>query len=602
MTNTKKTEASFSDFNLSPEIMKALADLKFEVPTPIQLMTIPKLMAEGSKDLIGLASTGTGKTAAFAIPALERIDGDDKSIQVLVMSPTRELAQQVGREFELLAKYTNKRVVVINGGASYIKQKSELRRGVQICVATPGRLIDLIDQGILVLSKVHTVVLDEADEMISMGFREHIEKILEQIPSKQTWLFSATMDQQIRRVAQKYLTTPHMVQLNTDQGLSPLIESFYFLVKNENKVTALQRLLLKNPDFYGLIFCQTKAEVADVEGELRARGLAIESLHGDKKQSEREVVLRKLKERQISAVVATDVAARGLDVKDLTHVVNYNLPWEAESFVHRSGRTGRNGQKGTTWSFISPSQQQQLRNFQKQLGFQWTKGTIPSLTESLSERIQSNVQNFVTQAQEESVQYKLDKFFERVQASPMMETLLALEPKQLIRAFFLQAFPEILERDYAVEYEPRPQTDRFSSRPSEGGRGGRGGDYGRSRRDGPTREYGPRRDGPSREYGPRREGSAPRAEGGYRRDSGAAPRATPPRGEAPRFEGGGSRRDSSRFEEAPSTPRDSERRSRPIPTASAGTEGRRRLTPSSKQSFTRSTTAPRAKEETRKRF
>lgn len=494
--------------------MKALADLKFEQPTPIQQMTIPKLMAEGSKDLIGLASTGTGKTAAFAIPALERIDGSDRSIQVLVMSPTRELAQQVGREFDVLGKYTDKKVVVINGGASYIKQKNDLRRGAQVCVATPGRLIDLIKQGVLNLANVHTVVLDEADEMISMGFREHIESILDQIPTKQTWLFSATMDQQIRRVAQKYLTTPHMVQLNSDQGLSPLIESFYFLVKNENKVTALQRLILKNPNFYGLIFCQTKAEVADVEGELRARGLAIESLHGDKKQSEREVVLRKLKARQISAVVATDVAARGLDVKDLTHVVNYNLPWEAESFVHRSGRTGRNGQKGTTWSFISPSQQQQLRNFQRQLGFQWTKGTIPSLTESLTERIQVHIQGFIDQAQSPEIQPKLEKFFERVQDSAMMETLQSMEPKELIRIFFLQAFPEILERDYGVEYEARPQNDRYSPRSSAGGESGRyggggaggrrggggGGDYGRRpRAAGPTEGRTPYAGGPSRD-------------------------------------------------------------------------------------------------------
>lgn len=504
MNTDSKNPVTFKDFNLSEEILKALGDLNFEIPTPIQEKTIPKLMEKGAKDLIGLASTGTGKTAAFAIPALERIDGNDKSIQVLVMSPTRELAQQVGREFELLGKYTNKKVVVINGGASYTKQKSELRRGVQICVATPGRLIDLINQGVLNLAKVHTVVLDEADEMISMGFREHIENILDRIPTKQTWLFSATMDQQIQRVAQKYLTKPHMVELNTDNGLSPLIDSFYFLVKNENKVTALQRLLLKHPEFYGLIFCQTKAEVAEVESELRAKGLSIESLHGDKKQAEREVVLRKLKAKQISAVVATDVAARGLDVKDLTHVVNYNLPWESESFVHRSGRTGRNGQRGTTWSFISPSQQSQLRSFQKRLGFEWQKGTIPALTDTLAERIQDNVKGLIEKAQVEATQFKLNKFFEKFNDTPMMENLLAMDPKELIRTFFLQAFPEILERDFSVEYEPRPQREGsyeggasrggYYRNDRRGGRSGGGGGYRRSADSGSSGGGGYRRD------------------------------------------------------------------------------------------------------------
>lgn len=458
----------FKDLNISPEILQSLAEMNFSEPTPIQSKTLPKLLNPEKQDLIGLASTGTGKTAAFGIPALEKVDSANRAIQVLVMSPTRELAQQVGKEISSLGKYTSKKVVVLNGGASYLKQKSQLREGAQICVATPGRLLDLIKQGVVNLSGVHTVVLDEADEMISMGFRDAIEEILGKIPNKQTWLFSATMNQQISRVASRYLKNPLQVSLNQDQGLSPLIENVYFLVKDENKILAIQRLLMKHPEFYGLIFCQTKAEVSEVELKLRERGLAIESLHGDKRQNEREHVLRRLKMRQIKAVVATDVAARGLDVKDLTHVVNFNLPWESETYVHRSGRTGRNGQSGTSWSLISPAQLSQLKSFQRKLGFDWKKGSVPSFSESLAQRISAHFEPILKLYDSQEFLDKRTQQFSTLKDQEAYKRLLTVDPNVLTQLLILREFPQVIERDSNIEFEIRPHSGEKPFRDSRG--------------------------------------------------------------------------------------------------------------------------------------
>lgn len=383
---TAEEVPGFEQFELSPEIMKAMGEMGFTTPTEIQLKSLPILLGD-SHDFIGLASTGTGKTAAFGIPLVERIDSSTKNTQALVLSPTRELALQVADQLTKLGKHKGVRVVTIYGGASYRTQIEGVKRGAHIIVATPGRLVDFISQKMTRLDQVQTVVLDEADEMISMGFKDDLETILKATHSGEsasgraackTWLFSATMSSDIRRVADLYLEKPQTVQIAKSAGISSTVEQVYYTVKNSNKTEVIGRILQTLPNFYGIIFCQTKMEVVELTDALNRRGFMADSLHGDRNQREREVTLKKFRNRDVQVVVATDVAARGLDIKDLTHVVNHSLPWDTESYVHRIGRTARNGQKGVAITLVNPEQLRQLRRVQLSTRAQMTKGKIPT--------------------------------------------------------------------------------------------------------------------------------------------------------------------------------------------------------------------------------
>lgn len=351
----KTTPSTFADFNFSPELTKAIAELGYETPTQIQLETLPILL-KGPTDFLGLASTGTGKTAAFAIPLLESIPAFKKGIHGLILCPTRELAKQVTEQFKLLARYKKTKVVAIYGGSDYGEQLRALREGVSIVVGTPGRIIDHLERKTLNLNDLHTVILDEADEMISMGFREEIEFILKSVNQEvkhQTWLFSATMSRDVRHIADKFLHAPKQVQINQNTGVSTTVSQFFYQVREEAKPHVVEQLIDSISGFYGLIFCQTKALVIELTDYLRRDGYPADCLHGDMSQDARERIMRAFKARQLTIMVCTDVASRGIDVKDLTHVINYSLPRELDLYVHRIGRTARGGKQGIALNLVS---------------------------------------------------------------------------------------------------------------------------------------------------------------------------------------------------------------------------------------------------------
>ena len=421
--NSAVPTASFSDFAISAEVAQAMAELGYTTPTPIQARALPALLGE-SQDFIGLASTGTGKTAAFGIPLVEAVDTSSKDTQALVLSPTRELAMQVSEQLGKLGKYKGVRVATIYGGASYTTQLSAIQRGAHIVVATPGRLVDFLEQKKIALQKVKAVVLDEADEMISMGFKEDLEFILSATHSvgvegsesgaakKQarasckTWLFSATMSRDIRRVADLYLKDPVTVQINAVGGLSDKIEQIYYTVRDGAKTELIGRLLQIHPQFYGIIFCQTKLETVQLCDYLNRSGFSTDALHGDRSQKEREITLKKFRNKEIQCIVATDVAARGLDIKDLTHVINHSLPWDTESYIHRIGRTGRNGQTGIALTLVNPNQIHSLKRVQAQTKTVMKKGVIPRRSDVAKTKVEQVLQSLMA-VKDDGRQYKL---------------------------------------------------------------------------------------------------------------------------------------------------------------------------------------------------
>ncbi|HVE57835.1 MAG TPA: DEAD/DEAH box helicase [Pyrinomonadaceae bacterium] len=363
----ENNEISFADFNLKSEILKAVNELGYEAPSPIQQKTIP-LLLEG-RDIIGQAQTGTGKTAAFALPILHNIEVKNGEVQVLVLTPTRELAIQVAEAIHSYAKHLGKvRVLPVYGGQSISQQIRHLRSGVQIIVGTPGRVMDHMRRETLDISNLKMVVLDEADEMLRMGFIDDVEWILSHTPKeRQTALFSATMPREVRRIADNYLNEAVNVQIEVKTLTVPTIKQFYLNVSERQKTDALTRLLEAEsvPGEAVLIFHRTKVGAAELADKLQARGYAAEPMHGDMSQAQRETVIKKLKNGKIEIVVATDVAARGLDVERISTVVNYDMPSDTESYVHRIGRTGRAGREGRTILFVTPRQQRMMRDIER---------------------------------------------------------------------------------------------------------------------------------------------------------------------------------------------------------------------------------------------
>ncbi|MBO9665458.1 MAG: DEAD/DEAH box helicase [Bdellovibrio sp.] len=516
--------------------MEAMKDMGFSTPTPIQKQAIPLLLG-GANDFIGLASTGTGKTAAFGIPLIENLDATIKDTQALVLSPTRELALQVAEQLALLGKKKGIRVVTIYGGASYRTQIDGIKRGAHIVVATPGRLVDFLEQKMIKLSKVQTVILDEADEMLSMGFKEALHTILQATHPEdtdsneraacRTWLFSATMSSEVRRITEKYLENPETVAVNKVGSTADTIEQVYYTVKNMHKTEVISRLLQTSPEFYGIIFCQTKMEVAELADILTQRGFPADSLHGDKSQQEREATLKKFKARHVKVIVATDVAARGLDIKDLTHVINHSLPWDAESYVHRIGRTGRNGQKGTAITLVNSDQLTLLRRVMNTTKATFTKGVVPSADEVAGLKIKTVLDKVGSmKAEDASLQLAADLIQDLVQAEEI--NFKELSKEDLLARFIVAYFPDVFVKkdimlDYMGDRIPRellprdPRDNRFTANRDGGGdRGGRGGFRGGDR--GGFRG-GPRRDRNDDRGGFREDDRGPRG-GGYRGGSG----------------------------------------------------------------------------------
>jgi ATP-dependent RNA helicase DeaD len=368
----------FEAFGLDPRLVSAVSKLGFEDPTPIQIEAIP-LLLEGH-DVVGGARTGSGKTAAFGLPLLERVkDGEPGKVRALVLTPTRELALQVTEAIRSFAKNLPVRVVTIYGGAPYPPQLEALRKGVPIVVGTPGRVIDHMDRGSLDLSGLELLVLDEADEMLRMGFIDDVERVLSATPpERQVALFSATMPDPIRRIAGKYLRTPKEVQVESEQLTTEHIEQRGLLVPERNKLDALARVLAAEPRGATLVFARTRAGCAETAAFLAERGFSVDALHGDLAQGARELVLTRLRAGRLDVVVATDVAARGLDVDVLTHVINLDLPNDPETYVHRIGRTGRAGRAGVAISMVTPRESGRVRFFQKALGVRIEPVEAPS--------------------------------------------------------------------------------------------------------------------------------------------------------------------------------------------------------------------------------
>ncbi|MBK8932533.1 MAG: DEAD/DEAH box helicase [Chloroflexi bacterium] len=370
----------FSALNLHPQLVQAVSDLGFTTPTPIQSSVIPLMIA--GQDVIGQAQTGTGKTAAFGLPMLQNLTSGTQQVQGLVVAPTRELALQVAQAIEEYGRHQNVRVLAVYGGTAYGPQIYDLKRGVDIVVGTPGRLLDHINRGRLNLEAVRTVVLDEADEMLSMGFIEDIETILQATPpTRQTALFSATMPGPIRQLAQKYLNDPQTISIKGQQLTVAAIEQRYYLVNEQDKLAALTRLFEVEEITSALIFARTRLGTGELANELTVRGFPAEALNGDLSQDAREQTLNRFRQGQIKVLVATDVAARGLDIDDISHVFNFDLPTDPEIYVHRVGRTGRAGKTGIALSLVTPKEQFRLHRIESYSKRKLTRANLPTPTE-----------------------------------------------------------------------------------------------------------------------------------------------------------------------------------------------------------------------------
>ncbi|MGC9352771.1 MAG: DEAD/DEAH box helicase [Mariniphaga sp.] len=369
----------FNTMGLSPEIQQAVELLGFETPTPIQDKTIPFLL-ENNTDMVALAQTGTGKTAAFGLPIIQQIDTSKKHTQALILSPTRELALQIASDLTNFSKFTQKiNIVVVYGGADIRKQINELERGASIVVGTPGRTLDLIKRKKLKVNEIKWLVLDEADEMLSMGFKDDLDAILETSPKeKQTMLFSATMPKEIVSIANKYMTNPHEISVGRKNTGAENVEHHYYVIHAKDRYIALKRVADINPNIYGIIFCRTRAETKEVADKLMQDGYNADALHGDLSQAQRDHVMARFRGKHLQMLVATDVAARGLDVNDLTHVINYNLPDDPEIYIHRSGRTGRAGKKGISVTMIHLREKGKLRQVEKKVNKTFIQKPVPS--------------------------------------------------------------------------------------------------------------------------------------------------------------------------------------------------------------------------------
>ena len=391
----------FTETNLSPEILQAIGELGFESPTEIQKQTIPFISTD-IRDLIALAQTGTGKTAAFSLPILDMIDDGSRKIQLLVLCPTRELCLQITKDIKNYSKYMqNIKTTAVYGGSSITDQIRSLRDKPQIIVGTPGRVIDLINRKALDFSEIQWMVLDEADEMLSMGFKEDLATILSTTPeTKHTYLFSATMNKEVERISKNYLTNPHRISVGSINEVKKNIKHEFYVVGYRHKKEALKRLIDANPNQYSILFCRTRMETQEVADFLMQNGYAADALHGDLSQAQRDTVMKKFRLKNIDILVATDVAARGLDVNSLTHVIHYSLPDDPEVFVHRSGRTGRAGKDGISISLIKPEESRKLKQIKSVTKIDIVEKKIPTGEEVIKAQVGGVFEKLFTEHEE----------------------------------------------------------------------------------------------------------------------------------------------------------------------------------------------------------
>ncbi|MBN2598545.1 DEAD/DEAH box helicase [Labilibaculum sp.] len=442
---------SFENLGLSEAILGAIKELGFVNPTPIQEKAIPVLL-EGRSDFVGLAQTGTGKTAAYGLPLLELIEQDVKLPQALILSPTRELGIQIADDLRLFSKnILNLNVVNVYGGASIDDQIRKLRRGAHVIVATPGRLLDMIRRKAVDLSKIEYLILDEADEMLNMGFKEDIDVILSSTSEdKLTWLFSATMPAEVRRIAKNYMTDPVEVTVGKANTSNVNIEHQYYLLNNRDRYNVLKRVVDYYPDIFGIIFCRTRKETQEVAELLMKDGYSADALHGDLSQVQRDKVMRSFKNKTLQLLVATDVAARGIDVDDLTHVIHYNLPDELEFYTHRSGRTARAGRSGISIALITPRDERKVRDLSKKLNVEFAQVKVP-VGEEVCER---QLLHFMNRIKEVDIEENnIETYFEAINGE-----LSELSREDIIKKFVSLEFNRFM--DY---YKNTPDLNMKSS-------------------------------------------------------------------------------------------------------------------------------------------
>ncbi|MEO9476714.1 MAG: DEAD/DEAH box helicase [Cyclobacteriaceae bacterium] len=428
---------NFSKLGLSQSILEVLDQMGFQNPTPIQEKAIPMLLSKDPVDFIGLAQTGTGKTAAFGLPLIDLIDVHDNTTQALIMAPTRELGQQTGAQLVDFTKNNkNINVEVVYGGAPITNQIKALRRPTQIVVATPGRLLDLIKRKAVKLDSVKYVILDEADEMLNMGFKEDIDEILSYtLENRVTWLFSATMPAEIRRIVKKYMDQPLEVSVNAEQKSNADITHQYLITKTANKIAAVRRFMDIQPDMRGIMFCRTKRETQQIADDLANIGYGVEALHGDLSQAQRDAVMKRFKTRSMQLLIATDVAARGIDVNDLTHVLHHTLPDQLESYTHRSGRTGRAGNKGISLAFINPREGRKISDLEKKIKVKFEKVEVPSIEELKASRINgwaNLILNTQVDPQAEALLGEMESHFSHLSKEDILKRLITTQLDHLM--------------------------------------------------------------------------------------------------------------------------------------------------------------------------
>lgn len=406
---------NFKEFGLKPEILKGIEEMGFINPTPIQAKVIPEVL-QNRRDIVGLAQTGTGKTAAFGLPLLEWTDPKIKTPTSLVLAPTRELCMQIAKDIENYAKYLrNVKSLAVYGGTSISNQIRELKQGVNILIATPGRLLDLIDRKAVNLSAVEILVLDEADEMLNMGFIDAINLILASCPAdRTTMLFSATMPREIQKIARKYMNDPVEIAVGEKNVSSEQVEHHYYYIREKDRYLALKRIVDFYPGVYGIIFCKTKIDTQKVADKLIEDGYNAEPLHGDLSQQQRDRVMEKFRNKNLNLLVATDVAARGIDVDSLTHVINYNLPDESETYTHRSGRTGRAGKTGISIVLVNSKEKPKIKSIENLIKKKFEKKLIPEGSEICKVQLFNLIDKIEqTETADEDIEQFLPEIFER---------------------------------------------------------------------------------------------------------------------------------------------------------------------------------------------
>ena len=463
---------TFEELGVCEQIRKAIEELGFEHPMPVQEAVIPYLLGN-ENDVIALAQTGTGKTAAFGIPLLERIDTTQRYTQALVLSPTRELCLQIADDLRDFAKYIDGlHVEAVYGGAAIEPQMRALKKGVEIIVATPGRLVDLMHRGYARLEQVTNIVLDEADEMLNMGFSDSINEIFEELSADHhTLMFSATMSKEVERVAKKYLHDYKEIIVGSRNEGAESVNHIYYMVNAKDKYLALKRIVDYYPRIFAIIFCRTKLETQEVADKLIKDGYNAESLHGDLSQQQRDLTMQKFRNHLTQLLVATDVAARGLDVDDLTHVINFGLPDDIESYTHRSGRTGRAGKKGTSISIVHSREKFKIRNIEKIIGKEFVKAEIPSAEEICKKQLYKVMDQIVkTDVDDEEIapfMQDINRYFEYIDKDELIKKIVSLEFGKFL-AYYADA-PEI-EPVVPEKKDRRQQSDKqkLQNKPQKG--------------------------------------------------------------------------------------------------------------------------------------